>query len=481
MTAPPKVLVIGGGISGLSTAWWLAQSGVSVEVWERNHRLGGKIETTRKQGYQLEQAAALLLNFRPEVAELVHKSGLEPHKTSRSPLAEQNRYLLSNGALNSMTMGVGNFFLSRQWSLKGKLRMMMEPLVPRGGSENETVAQFIVRRFGQELLDKAIDPYVSGTLASDPELANAQTTLGRLTALEKKFGSLTLGALIHRLNRTRSACVTETFSFDGGMSTLIRQLAEHPNISVRTHHEAVEIEPALGKRWRAGATHLADNSHREALFDQVIFSSPTDTTATLLDKIAPEIAKLLDGIEYASLAVLHTGFDRQHIAHPLDGTGFLTPRSEATPFNGNIWMSSLFRGRAPEGKALLTTYLGGARHPEVDRWSDSEIVERTMTALQPILGIGGAPELTHLHRHQRALPLYHGPYAARMKQLKSELEQHRGLHIAANYLGGISVRDRIAEGQKLAERITAEMSTSTHLPSSPHWPTTFGSPLAEGR
>ncbi len=452
----PRVLIVGGGISGLATAWWLAQSGARVEVWERATRPGGKIETTQHQGYQLEQAAALLLNFRPEVAELVQQSGLEPFKNQRTPLAEQHRYLLNDGELQPVSMRFSDFILSKSWSLRGRLRMMMEPLIPKGGSEEETVSEFITRRFGHELLEKAMDPFVSGTLASDPDLANAASTMGRLTALEQKFGSLTLGAVAHRILKRRTACVTETFSFEGGMSTLIEQLAAHPGITLHTGRQADQIEPRPDNRWRAVGRQPSDGKHCSSDADHLILSTPAATTATLLSPLSSEASQLLQGIDYAALKVLHTGFDRSSINHPLDGSGFLTPRKAQTPFNGNLWMSSLFRGRAPRDKALLTTYLGGARHPEIEQWSEAEVVERTLDALQPILGISAPPEMITLHHHHEALPLYHGHYAARIKQLQQQINAHTGLHLAANYIGGVSVRDRIAQGRELAQTILAE-------------------------
>lgn len=455
MRPAPRTVVVGGGISGLATAWWLAQSGIPVEIWERSSRAGGKIETTLNQGYQLEQAAALLLNFRPEVAELVQQCGLDSRKSRRTTLAEQHRYLLQQGALQSVSMRFSDFILSKNWSLKGRLRMMMEPLIPRGGDEDETVTEFITRRFGRELLEKAMDPFVSGTLASDPDLANAASTMGRLTALEQKFGSLTLGAIAHRILNKRSASVNETFSFEGGMSTLIDQLSSHPAITLCRGMEAEQIEPLYHRRWRISGTDLNSGKSHTREVDQLILCTPAPATATLLKPLSTESSKLLQGIRYAPLKVLHTGFERTQISHPLDGTGFLTPRSEPVPFNGNLWMSSLFRGRAPTGKALLTSYLGGARHPEIIQWSDEEVVSRTLEALEPILGIKAMPEMVHLHHHQQALPLYHGRYAARIKQLQHHLQAYPGLHLAANYIGGVSVRDRIAQGHQLADKIIA--------------------------
>ena len=191
------VLVIGGGISGLSTAWWLNRAGCSVNVWESGKRPGGKIRSRRQDGYLTEQAAALVMNFRPEVTQLLQESGLEAAKTARLPAAEANRYLLQDGQLIAMPMRLGRMVCSPLWSWQAKLRLLTEPFIPRGGSEDETVSGFVCRRLGREVLEKAMEPFVAGTLAADPDLANAAATLPRLTALERRYGSIAAGILVN--------------------------------------------------------------------------------------------------------------------------------------------------------------------------------------------------------------------------------------------------------------------------------------------
>ena len=206
-------LIIGGGISGLSIAWWLAQEGLSCQIWEADSRPGGKIRSQQKDGYLTERAASMLMNFRPEVAELIDAAGLTDKKTRRAKEAESNRFLVNNGQLTALPMKAKAMLLSPIWSLGAKLRLLAEPFVPPNGNHDETVSQFITRRLGREVLEKAMEPFVAGTLAGDADLASATATLPRLTALEHRYGSITAGIIVNKLRRRQTACVTETFSF----------------------------------------------------------------------------------------------------------------------------------------------------------------------------------------------------------------------------------------------------------------------------
>ncbi len=189
-----EVLIIGGGISGLSVAWGLARRGVGTELWEAEGRPGGKIRSRREQGYLTERAAALLLNFRPDVDRFIRESGLAPYKAGRERARAGRRYLVQDGRLRQVPGGLGGLMVSDLWSARAKPRMLTEAFVPARADEGESVARFIARRLGREMLETAIDPFVAGTLASDPEAADARCTLPRLTALESRYGSIPLTA-----------------------------------------------------------------------------------------------------------------------------------------------------------------------------------------------------------------------------------------------------------------------------------------------
>jgi len=442
------VLVIGGGISGLAIARLLAQRGLHAEIWEKEARPGGKIATDRRCGYLTERAAAMVLNFRPEVSQFMRDFDLADSRIMRDGVA--NRYLVDQGRLLPVPSKVGAMILSPLWSTKGKLRLLAEPFIPRGNSENETVAEFVRRRLGREVLEKAMGPFITGPLASDPDLASALATLPRLTALEKRYGSITLGVFVHKVLRRRTAMETEAFSFQGGMSTLIESLARSEGVHFHSQRSVTELIP----RSNAWTIHAASPQGEHSIrAKQVVLCAPADVTATLLKPLDAELAELLSGVEYAPVSVVHTGFSKQAFPRPLDGAGFLIPRGEGGVVTGSSWMSCMYPDRAPEGKLLLSNYLGGACAPVVATLDDEQSVAATMQTLQSLLGVKGDPDMVHVDRHQQGLPLYHGAYPARMRAIDERLRLSPGLHLEANYRGGISIRDRILCAYQAVERI----------------------------
>jgi len=444
------VLVIGGGISGLASAWWLARSGLSVEVWEANKRPGGKILSTQQDGYLTERAASMLLNFRPEVTELVRESGLESVKTARLPSAETCRYLLNQGSLQPLPMRMGAMLASPLWSFRGKLRLLAEPFILSSGRADESVSEFITRRLGHEMFEKAMEPFVAGTLAADAYQACAAAVIPRLKELERRYGSIFAGVLVNRVLRRRTACATDAFSFRGGMGTMVETLAYAPGVKLRSGYSAEELV-RQHNGWQVTAATL--QGQRSVSASHVIVATPAPVTAELVISLDNELAELLQGINYASVTVLHAGFARNAVGHPLDGTGFLAPRGESANLTGNLWMSSLFPDRAPPGKVLLTSYLGGARAPQVANWDDERIVDEALRTLRPLIDLKSDPEMVLIDRHRQALPLYHGDYQARTQAITNRLQNIPGLHLEANYKGGVSVRDRLACGHDVANRI----------------------------
>lgn len=455
----PQVLIIGGGLSGLSTAWSLARRGIRVEVWEADHQPGGKIRSTREQGYLTERAAGLLVNFRPQVDQLIEAAGLDDSRRGRSKAL--NRYVVHRGELARVPMQLPAMALSPLWSTAAKLRLLGEILIPRGSASGESVSSFIRRRLGQEILETAIDPFVAGTLASDPRLASAEAVLPRLTALEQRYGSITLGMLVNRVLKRRRANQADTFSFQGGMGELIQALSTAPGVRLRTGMRAEGMEPAK-HGWQVFGTDGGRPCRCHA--GQLVISTPAAQAGALLAPLDRHLAACLREIPYAPLAVLHLGLRERQIRHPLDGTGFLVPRREKLPFNGNLWMSSLFPDRAPAGCVLLTSYLGGARNPRQVEKSREQLAAETLHGLAPLLGLHGDPEYVRLDRHERALPLYHGDYAARTRRIREQVERLPGVHIAANYLDGVSVRERLYQGLRTASRIERELSCGERSP-----------------
>ena len=331
MTRHSDVLIVGGGISGLSSAWWLAQLGVHSILLEQENRSGGLINSTDQDGYLTDHAASMILNFDSTVSRFIRESGLHKQRINRSPVGK--RYVLKNGELAKVPTNIREMLCSDLFSMRTRMQMMTEAFRGTRRSESETVTTFIRRRLGQEILDIAIDPYVSAVLACDPEKACSRSTLPRLTALESEFGSLTAGVLIKKLLPGKRGLPQEAFSFTGGMKTLTDTLSQNSLAEVQTGQQVIALEP-LKSGWRVISRDT--NTESEFHVRHVILSTPANIACNLLKPIHPKLSELLNQIEYAPIAQIHLGFDSSAFSKPLDGNGFLVPGRDKIPIRGSL-------------------------------------------------------------------------------------------------------------------------------------------------
>ena len=451
------VLIIGGGISGLSSAWWLAQKGIRSTILEQSYKTGGLIDTTNQDGYVTDHAAAMVLNFNSLVSKFMTHSGLLDYKINRNKISK--RYVLKNSRLQQIPENIRGILFSDLFSLKTRLKLLSEPFRSRSHSDSETVADFIRRRLGQEILDLAIDPYVSAVLACDPEKACARSTLPRLTALEKNFGSFTAGIITKKFIPGKKGLPQEAFSFNGGMKTLTNMLSQNPLTDVHTGQQVLAIEPAKSG-WRI--TSKVNNTEYQYLTKQVIFSTPANVSSSLLKPVKTELAELLDQIEYAPIAQIHMGFDKTGLNNSLDGNGFLVPSREKMAIRGSLWISNLVNHRAPENKILTSNFVGGGCQINALKSSDDVLIDQTLATLQKLTGIKQSPEMVRINRHHQGLPLYHGKYYQLSKAIESQASESNGLYFVSNFLNGISIRDRIIQSKSVADKVCSNLSAQTH-------------------
>jgi oxygen-dependent protoporphyrinogen oxidase len=459
------VVVIGGGISGLSTAWWLQRAGVDVIVLEKEKDVGGTMKTLRQDGWLVELGPNSTLETTPLIGQILRETGIEGERRY-ADASGNKRYILRNGTLHALPMSPAAFFGSRLWTLPGKLRLLKEPFVGRAIVE-ESVADFVERRLGREFLDYAINPFVSGVYAGRPEKLSVRYAFPKLYALEERYGGLIRGMIGGRRERKKRAETAKDrarmFSFAGGMHTFPLGIAAKLGERVRTEVAVTGVEHGAGTsgsgRFRVSFTSrgIADAFHASA----VVLSTPSSGAAELLGRIAPDCALRVKQIYYPPVAEIFFGFRAEQVGCPLDGFGFLVPEREKRKILGTIWSSSLFEGRAPGGNVALTTFAGGARQPEVAALDDNELGETVLRELRDIMGIMGSPVFSRIIRWPRAIPQYEVGYGTVLSAIDETEQRVPGLFLCSNYRGGIAVGDCIMSGERTATRVQEFLSHNT--------------------
>ena len=439
-------LVVGAGVSGLASAWFLGRRGLNVRVLEAANELGGVIRSVRDGGFLIETGPNSTLARGGAFDEIVKTLGIAPELLVANPAASR-RYVVQHGAPVALPGNPLAFFTTPVFSVGAKLRIFTEPFHRRADTE-ETIAQFVRRRLGPEFLDWAVDPFVSGVYAGDSERLSVRAALPKIYALEARHGSLIVGALSRMLHGRAGGPQPSgrLVSFRGGMQTL-------PVAIARELGERVTLGTAVTGLARAGDGWVAQTAGREYRARKAVLALPAYAAATLLEPLSPQAARELAAIDYVPIAAVGLGFRRAQIRHPLDGFGLLIPRRENRTTLGALFSSTLFPGRAPDGHALLTAFIGGARHPGIAQADDDSVIERILVDLRPLLGIEGAPVLTRVTRWAKAIPQYQLGHLERLAQLDAALAALPGLHLRANYRDGISVADCVENARRQAETV----------------------------
>jgi oxygen-dependent protoporphyrinogen oxidase len=442
-----EVIVVGAGISGLSTAWFLRERGHQVRVLERADRVGGTIHSFHDSGFLVDAGPNSTLDKGEALGAVLSVLGLEGEILEANPAAKR-RYVAKNGRPVAMPGGLGAFLKTPLFSLGGKLRLMLEPLAGRAERE-ESIAEFVRRRLGQEFLDWAIDPFVSGVYAGDPERLSVRAATAKIYALEAEHGSLFLGALkrLVKGRPTGPAPRGRLISFRQGMQALPLRLAEALGGAVSTGVDVTGIAWDEGGGWAVEAGGVA---HRAEV---LVICVPAYVAADLLRTLHEEAAHALASIPYAAVASVALGFRRADVEHPLDGFGMLIPRRLGIETLGALFSSTLFPGRAPEGQVLLSSFIGGALNPGAVERDEASLIGRVVQDLDALLGLKGEPTFRRVIRWPRAIPQYNLGHLEKLRQIEQALERLPGLYLRANWRDGVAVGDCVANALALAERI----------------------------
>jgi oxygen-dependent protoporphyrinogen oxidase len=441
-------VVVGGGIAGLAAAYELRQRGVDVQLLEAAPRLGGVIVTERVDGWVIDGGPDALLLHKPAAVDLCRELGLGDRLVST--LLPRTAYVLREGHLCPLAEGSFLGFpvsltalaASPLFSLRGKLRMACEVAVPRGGGDDESIAAFVRRRFGEEAVDYLAEPLLAGIHAGDAERLSLAALFPQLRDAERRTGSV-LRSL--RALRVRPSPRGAFVSLRGGIGELVDAVA------AAIGPTATRLSTPA-KAIHRGEVFTIETESATLTSRAIILAVPAWTASALLARMDRSLAQLCHAIPYASTATVALGYRGDQIRHSLTGSGFVVPRVEGHPLLAATWVTSKWPGRAPDGCALLRGFLGGGRDPGRLDQSDEELATLARESLTGLLDIEGDPLFTRLFRFPRQSPQYEVGHLRRVGEIEKRVASTPGLFLTGSGFRAIGVPDCIADGRTTAAR-----------------------------
>ena len=454
MSAPPpsvSVAIVGGGITGLVAAYELQRRGRrDFVLLEADSRLGGKILTEHHDGFLLEAGPDSFVSFKPAALELCRELGLEERlQGTRGPVKslvrrEGRLHALPTGLTGLAPQRLRPLLTTRVISLRGKARAGLELFLPRRrDGRDESVAEFATRRFGREVYDWAIEPLLAGIHAADGEALSVNACYPTLVDMERTRGSILRQAL-GAMSAGRRGAPSPFMTLAGGTSELVEAIARTlPAGSVRTGVAVRSVNQ--GERYRIT---LHDGASFDA--DTVIVTTPAHTASRLLGSLDRELAQRLSAIPFASTATVSLGYRRTEIAHPLEGSGYVSPRAEGGAVVACTWTSSKFAGRSPEGHVLLRVFLGRAGIEEIVAAEDGRLIGTARDEVRQTMGVTATPRLVRVHRWPMGIPQYNVGHLERVAAIEAGVARHPGLIVTGASYRGAGLPDCIDVGRAAA-------------------------------
>lgn len=448
-----RVVIVGGGISGLAIAWNLRRSvpDTAITVLEAAPVAGGNARTIHDQGYTCENGPDGFLDNAPDTLRLVDELGLRP-RLLRSSDASRRRFIFFKERLEPAPTSPVSFVKSRLLTARGKVRLLCEPFAggpPEG--VDESVHEFAARRIGNEAAAVLIDAMVSGVFAGDATALSLRASLPKMWELENQYGSLFKALIATRKTRKKEdvagAPSGTLTSFLTGMGELTAALSQQLGAVLQTGSPVTGVTRTCGaSTW----TVTTNTARYEA--DAVVLAGPASESAQLVNSFDPDLGAELGLIRTAPLTVVCLGYDAA-TAGDLTGFGFLAPRSQQLRILGALWETSIYPDRAPAGKVLLRVMIGGARDSEAVNLADPALIACVRDDLRRAMGLTATPEFVKILRHRLGIPQYNRGHLRRMKRLERLLQAHPGLYLAGNSYRGVSLNACITDAARMAEAV----------------------------
>ena len=462
-----RLVVIGGGIAGLSAAHRAVEraraSGqrLDLTLLEAGDRLGGIIQTERRDGFLVECGPDSFISDKPWGLALCRRLGIEDRLVGTNDRF-RTAFVAFGGRLHPLPEGfqlmaptrLTSLLRSSLFSWRGKLRMAMDLVLPRGGDSDESLGAFVRRRLGREALERVAQPLIGGIYTADPDSLSLAATMPRFLEMEREHRSVILA--MRRAGRRAPAAASGTsgarwslfVTFKDGMDELVQALAGRlPPGAVRLKERVTALErPGAGWRVATAAGTTVDA-------DAVILTTEAYQAARLLRSADPALGHLLEDIPYASSATITLAYRREAIRHPLDGFGFVVPQVERRPVIAGTFSSVKYPGRAPEGQVLLRVFVGGALNEAAVEADDAALTASARAELAALLGAEGEPLFARVNRYVKAMPQYEVGHLTRVEAIESAARRLPGLALAGGAYRGVGIADCVRSGEEAAERL----------------------------
>ncbi|MGL4610119.1 MAG: protoporphyrinogen oxidase [Trueperaceae bacterium] len=442
-----SVAIIGGGISGLATAYFLKQLQpvYDIKVFEKETSIGGNLRATLRDGFTFDWSANGFLTNVSDTLELAQSLGLENDLLPASENAKY-RYLFKNNALKPFPTSPPAFLKTELLSPLAKLRAASEFFLSKSLDKEESVYDFMARHFGRDVADTFAEPAVVGITSGNAKELSVDALFPRFRTLEREHGSLIKGLIAARKHAKGSGSRLTSFK-NGGTQKLTDALEAALAPNLRKGVKAVRITKV------DNGYAVIFNSGETVLAEKVILATPAFVSATLLEPFVPEASLLLSSIPYADVAVFGLGYNRIDVPNELKGFGFLTARKENVRALGVLWSSAIFPDQAPEGHVMMRVICGGAVDPDFAKLSKENMLESVQRDLRVTMGITVNPVFLEHVLWRRGIPQYHLGHVRKMQQLTEILNQHEGLYLTGNAYDGVGVNDCVREAKKLVQRL----------------------------
>jgi oxygen-dependent protoporphyrinogen oxidase len=448
------VVVLGAGLTGMTTSFHLQKKGLNFVLLEKADRVGGVIKSINEDGFLYEEGPNSGVIGNIEVVKLFEELASDCEMEEASNLVKK-RYVLKDGKWEALPGGFKAAISTPLFTLKDKFRILLEPFRPAGNNPHETLAGLVRRRMGKSFLDYAIDPFIIGVYAGDPNRLVPKYALPKLYQLEQQYGSF-IGGTIRKQFQPKTEEMKKVtrgvFSVKGGLSVLIDTL-EHKigKDRILLNAKDIIVKP-VGDHFEVSWTN-SQNEHITLQTKKVISTIGAHQLSEVLPFIEPIELSKITSLHYTKVLEVVVGF-KEWKGMPLDAFGGLIPFVEKRDLLGVLFMSSLFKDRAPEGGALFSIFMGGVRRPDIFQLTDNEVISILKKEFCDVMNVEGfQPELLRIIRHSWAIPQYEADSGERFLAIESIERQYPGLVIGGNLRDGIGMADRIFQGKKLSEAI----------------------------